>query len=101
MPYRWVTSVGHGSLGQSLGSNVSDGCSDNGSYSFTGSAGEAIVSKTAAYLITDPRYWDQSRRELDKNHWVPIFAGAREGPRDWIDWLSVCITYFPVLNVAL
>src|SRR5882762_10907340 len=74
MPYRWVTSVGHGSLGQSLGSNVSDGCSDNGSYSFTGSAGEAIVSKTAAYLVTDSRYWEQAHQELDANHWVPIFA---------------------------
>lgn len=32
---------------------------------FTGSAGQAIVSKTSAYLITDSRYWLQAREQLD------------------------------------
>jgi len=53
---------------------------------FTGSAGQAVVSKTAAYLITDSRYWLQARTELDSN-WHLIPAGAVDGPKDWIDWL--------------
>ncbi|KAI0318858.1 Creatinase/aminopeptidase [Amylostereum chailletii] len=54
---------------------------------FTGSAGQAIVSKTAAYLVTDSRYWLQAKKELDDN-WTLIPAGAPNGPRDWIDWIS-------------
>jgi Xaa-Pro aminopeptidase len=57
-------------------------------YRFTGSAGQAVVSKTAAYLVTDSRYWLQARTELDSN-WHLIPAGAVDGPRDWIDWLVV------------
>ena len=57
-------------------------------YRFTGSAGQAVVSKTAAYLITDSRYWLQARTELDPN-WHLIPAGAVDGPKDWIDWLVV------------
>ncbi|KAI6037564.1 Creatinase aminopeptidase [Pisolithus marmoratus] len=53
---------------------------------FSGSAGQAIVSKTAAYLVTDSRYWLQARAELDSN-WLLITAGAVEAPKDWIDWL--------------
>jgi Xaa-Pro aminopeptidase len=53
---------------------------------FTGSAGQAIVSKTAAYLVTDSRYWIQAEDELDPN-WHLIAAGAVDGPKDWIDWL--------------
>ncbi|KAF9227076.1 Creatinase/aminopeptidase [Gyrodon lividus] len=53
---------------------------------FTGSAGQAIVSKTAAYLVTDSRYWLQAREELDPN-WHLIPAGAVDAPKDWIEWL--------------
>ncbi|ETW81154.1 Metallo peptidase M24 [Heterobasidion irregulare TC 32-1] len=53
---------------------------------FTGSAGQAIVSKSNAYLITDSRYWLQARNELDEN-WILIPAGAPDGPADWIEWL--------------
>jgi Xaa-Pro aminopeptidase len=53
---------------------------------FTGSAGQAIVSKTAAYLVTDSRYWLQAREELDSN-WYLIQAGAVDAPKDWIEWL--------------
>ncbi|KAH7928918.1 Creatinase/aminopeptidase [Leucogyrophana mollusca] len=53
---------------------------------FTGTAGQAVVSKTAAYLITDSRYWLQAREELDSN-WHLIPAGAVDAPKDWIDWL--------------
>jgi hypothetical protein len=55
---------------------------------FTGSAGQAIISKTAAYLVTDSRYWLQARDELDPN-WHLILGGAVDGPKDWIDWLVV------------
>ncbi|KAF8134371.1 hypothetical protein EV363DRAFT_1161085, partial [Boletus edulis] len=53
---------------------------------FAGSAGQAIVSKTAAYLVTDSRYWLQAREELDSN-WYLIPAGAVDRPKDWIDFL--------------
>jgi len=53
---------------------------------FTGSAGQAIISKTAAYLVTDSRYWLQAQDEIDEN-WHLIPAGAFDGPKDWIDWL--------------
>jgi Xaa-Pro aminopeptidase len=59
-------------------------------HSFTGSAGQAIISKTAAYLVTDSRYWLQAQDEIDEN-WHLIPAGAFDGPKDWIDWLVVCI----------
>lgn len=53
---------------------------------FTGSAGQAIISKSSAYLVTDSRYWIQARRQLDKN-WNLIPAGDIDGPKDWIVWL--------------
>ncbi|KAF9237430.1 Creatinase aminopeptidase [Melanogaster broomeanus] len=53
---------------------------------FTGTAGQAIISKTAAYLVTDSRYWLQAREELDSN-WHLIPAGAVDAPKDWIEWL--------------
>ncbi|KAF8550637.1 Creatinase/aminopeptidase, partial [Imleria badia] len=53
---------------------------------FTGSAGQAIISKTAAYLVTDSRYWLQAREELDSN-WYLIPAGAADAPKDWMEWL--------------
>jgi len=54
---------------------------------FTGSAGLAIVSKSAAYLVTDSRYWIQAQQQLDPN-WLLIPAGSVDGPKDWVDWLS-------------
>ena len=54
--------------------------------SFTGSAGQAIISDSNAYLITDSRYWVQARQQLDSN-WVLIKAGAPDGPKDWAQWL--------------
>lgn len=53
---------------------------------FTGTAGQAIVSKTTAYLVTDSRYWIQAQTELDPN-WHLIPAGSHDGPKDWIDFL--------------
>ncbi|PCH35935.1 Creatinase/aminopeptidase [Wolfiporia cocos MD-104 SS10] len=54
---------------------------------FTGSAGEAIISKTSAYLVTDSRYWIQAHQQLDE-HWELIEAGSVGGPRNWVAWLS-------------
>ncbi|KAI0066177.1 Creatinase/aminopeptidase [Artomyces pyxidatus] len=55
---------------------------------FTGSSGQAIISKTAAYLVTDSRYWRQAERELDDRYWIMIPAGNPKGPTDWIEWLT-------------
>jgi Xaa-Pro aminopeptidase len=57
--------------------------------SFTGSAGQAVISRTAAYLITDSRYWLQAQMEVDKEHWRVVPAGDTGGPKDWIEWLIV------------
>ena len=57
-------------------------------FSFTGSAGDAIISKSAAYLVTDARYWSQAERELDPL-WTLVQAGSPDGPKDWIEWLLV------------
>jgi Xaa-Pro aminopeptidase len=46
------------------------------------------VSKTAAYLITDSRYWLQAEKDLDKN-WHLIHIGLELGPRNWVDWIAV------------
>lgn len=54
--------------------------------SFTGSAGQAIVSRSNAYLVTDSRYWLQAEDELDDN-WSLIRAGLPDGPKDWAQFL--------------
>jgi Xaa-Pro aminopeptidase len=55
--------------------------------SFTGSAGQAVISKSNAYLITDSRYWLQAEEQLDDN-WIIIRSGEPpDGPKDWLEWL--------------
>lgn len=56
-------------------------------FRFTGSAGTAVVSKSAAYLIADSRYWLQAQEQLDSN-WHLVQAGGIDGPKDWVEWLS-------------
>ena len=56
--------------------------------SFGGSAGQAIVTRNSAYLITDSRYWLQASAELDHN-WQLVRAGTPGDCRDWIEWLVV------------
>jgi len=63
-------------------------------FSFTGSAGQAIITKDSAYLITDSRYWLQAREQLDPN-WDLVEAGAVNGPKDWIEWLVVSYIGIP------
>ena len=55
---------------------------------FTGSAGQAIISRNNAYMVTDSRYWLQARDQVDSN-WTIIEAGKPGQPKDWIDFLSV------------
>lgn len=55
-------------------------------YRFNGTAGLAIVSKTAAYLITDSRYWVQAANQLD-NNWTLVKAGHVDHCKDWIEYL--------------
>ncbi|KAJ3770141.1 Creatinase aminopeptidase [Lentinula raphanica] len=53
---------------------------------FTGSAGQAIITMDAAFLITDSRYWIQAQQQLDSN-WTLVRAGGPGNPKDWIEWL--------------
>lgn len=73
-----------GSLGKFLYNNFVY-CTSSSSR-FTGSSGQAIVSKNNAYIVTDSRYWIQAGREVDKN-WLVVAAGSHDGPKDWMDWI--------------
>ncbi|KAF8149398.1 peptidase M24, structural domain-containing protein [Crassisporium funariophilum] len=53
---------------------------------FTGSAGQAIVTRNSAYLFTDSRYWLQAQEEIDRN-WTLVKCGAPGAPQDWIEWI--------------
>ncbi|RDX41089.1 Creatinase/aminopeptidase [Lentinus brumalis] len=53
---------------------------------FTGSAGQAIVTRNSAYLLTDSRYWLQAREQLDQN-WSVVDVGAPGNVRDWTEWI--------------
>ncbi|TDL21422.1 Creatinase/aminopeptidase [Rickenella mellea] len=56
---------------------------------FTGTAGQAIVSREEAFLITDSRYWLQADNELDMN-WKLVKIpqpGSSGGPGTWQQWL--------------
>jgi hypothetical protein len=57
-------------------------------HSFIGSAGHAIISKTATYLLTISCYWSQAERELD-NNWVLIHIGMASRLQDWMDWIAM------------
>ena len=43
---------------------------------FTGSMGDAVVSKNKIYLMVDSRYWEQAEIETDKNIVEVIKLGA-------------------------
>lgn len=54
---------------------------------FTGSAGDVLVGKTAAYLWTDPRYFLQAEQELDSKLFTVMRQGQGEvAPID--QWLA-------------
>jgi hypothetical protein len=85
-----VISGGNSYPGGSTSGNTSNDHLHHLDLRFTGTAGEAVVSKTSAYLITDSRYWLQAQDELDSN-WHIIMAGAVDAPKDWIEWLIVSL----------
>jgi hypothetical protein len=58
------------------------------------------VSKTTAYLVTDSRYWLQAEKELDEN-WRLIRAGMEDGPRNWVDWISVRAPLQYLVDIAI
>ncbi len=53
---------------------------------FTGSAGTAIVTRDAALLWTDSRYWLQAEQELEGSEWSVMRAGRPDvaAPPDWL-----------------
>ncbi|KAF9038712.1 peptidase M24, structural domain-containing protein [Panaeolus papilionaceus] len=53
---------------------------------FTGSAGQAVVSRNSAYLLTDSRYWIQAQQEVD-NNWTLVRVAGINQPQDWIEWI--------------
>ncbi|UCE87163.1 MAG: aminopeptidase P family protein, partial [Deltaproteobacteria bacterium] len=54
---------------------------------FSGSAGTAIVTRDAAYLWTDSRYWLQAARELPAADYTLMRHGAPDvpAPSDWLE----------------
>jgi Xaa-Pro aminopeptidase len=54
---------------------------------FTGSAGTAIVTRDAALLFTDSRYWLQAAQELPEAHYTLVRHGAPGvlSPEDWLE----------------
>ncbi|RDA82730.1 hypothetical protein CP532_2663 [Ophiocordyceps camponoti-leonardi (nom. inval.)] len=53
---------------------------------FTGSAGWAIVTRNAAALATDGRYFNQAYHELDDN-WTLLKQGLQDVPT-WQEWVA-------------
>ena len=58
------------------------------------------MSKTAAYLLTDSRYWLQAEKELDEN-WHLIRIGTELGPRNWVDWITVSAPFSILWTFAI
>ena len=72
----------------------------NARFRFLGTAGQAIVTTTNAYFITDSRYWLQAKQQLD-NNWELVQAGGMNQPKDWIEWLVVSSgtpSYFTIVS---
>lgn len=53
---------------------------------FTGSAGDALIGLTDAYLWTDARYFIQAEEQLDANHFtlMKLQQGASSAILDWV-----------------
>jgi Xaa-Pro aminopeptidase len=54
---------------------------------FTGSAGTAVVTRDAALLWTDSRYWLQAEPELAGTEWSLMRAGKPDVPQP-VEWLA-------------
>lgn len=59
---------------------------------FTGSAGTAVISSTAAALSTDGRYFNQAAKQLDSN-WTLLKRGL-EGVLTWQEWYLAIFTKY-------
>ncbi|KAG7089664.1 hypothetical protein E1B28_011324 [Marasmius oreades] len=57
---------------------------------FTGSAGQAIITRDEAFLLTDSRFWLHAEEELDKN-WQLGKVRSPGLPKDWVEWVSLRI----------
>ncbi|KAK1233105.1 hypothetical protein PQX77_003745 [Marasmius sp. AFHP31] len=55
---------------------------------FTGSAGQAVITQTEAFLLTDSRFWLQAEDELDEN-WQLGKVRSPGLPKDWVEWVSI------------
>jgi hypothetical protein len=86
-----VISGGNSYLGGSASGNTSNDHLHHLDLRVTGTAGEAVVSKTSAYLITDSQYWLQAQDELESKH--IIMVGAVDTPKDWIEELIVSLVF--------
>ncbi|RCI13955.1 hypothetical protein L249_8101 [Ophiocordyceps polyrhachis-furcata BCC 54312] len=53
---------------------------------FTGSAGWAVITRSAAALATDGRYFNQAYHELDDN-WTLLKQGLQDVPT-WQEWVA-------------
>ncbi|KAL9473726.1 hypothetical protein ACSS6W_008106 [Trichoderma asperelloides] len=53
---------------------------------FTGSAGCAVITETAAALATDGRYFNQATQQLDEN-WILLKQGLQDVPT-WQEWAA-------------
>ncbi|KAF9020661.1 Creatinase/aminopeptidase [Hymenopellis radicata] len=57
---------------------------------FSGSSGEAIVTESSAYLVTDSRYFMQAQEQMD-NNWRLVRAGQGYDHSDWVAFLmTIC-----------
>ncbi len=54
---------------------------------FTGSAGTAVVTRDAALLWTDSRYWLQAEQELAGTEWSLMRGGKPDVPQP-VEWLA-------------
>jgi Xaa-Pro aminopeptidase len=54
---------------------------------FSGSAGEAVVTRTRAGLWTDSRYWLRAEAEIDAQAFI-LFRAGQPGVPSWPEWLA-------------
>lgn len=87
---RRVINAGTGSPGPSA--STRDPCAEASptdqprTRSFTGSAGTAVVTPTAAHLFVDTRYWVQAGKEIDGDLWTLEKLGQKD-VKNWNEWI--------------
>jgi hypothetical protein len=67
-------------------------CGTDLALSFTGSAGQAIITHNKAYLLVDSRYYIQAEQQLEKDWTLVRLGETSTSPRSWTQWLvEVCL----------